>query len=118
MLIKAKGQQMQTLKYFGLFFILISLQLFAQEYNCITASIQEVAAQSRGRWLPSEGTINVLIVFAEFPDDNYDINNTKWVKGNAPQNMNNWVDQTWSATPTQGSLTHYFNEMSGINSIS
>lgn len=27
--------------------------------------------------------------------------------------MNNWVDQTWSSTPTQGSLTHYFNEMSG-----
>ncbi|MEW6653769.1 MAG: T9SS type A sorting domain-containing protein [Bacteroidota bacterium] len=104
---------MKTLKYAAILFLLISMQLFAQEYNCITASIQEVAAQSKGRWLPSEGTINVLIVFAEFPDDNYDINNTRWVKGNAPQNMNNWVDQTWSSTPTQGSLTHYFNEMSG-----
>lgn len=101
---------MKTLKYFGIIFLLISLQLFAQEYNCITASIQQVAAQNRGRWLPSEGTINALIVFAEFPDDNYDINNTKWVKGNAPQNMSNWIDQT---SPTQGSLTHYFNEMSG-----
>ncbi|MBA4320577.1 MAG: hypothetical protein C0412_19455, partial [Flavobacterium sp.] len=27
--------------------------------------------------------------------------------------MNDWVDQTWSSNPTQGSLTHYFNEMSG-----
>ena len=104
---------MKTLKYFGIVFLLISLQLYAQEYSCINASVQQVAAQSRGRWLPSEGNLNVLIIFAEFPDDNYDINNTKWVRGNAPQNMSGWVDQTWSATPTQGSLTHYFNEMSG-----
>ncbi|MBI1938039.1 MAG: T9SS type A sorting domain-containing protein [Ignavibacteriales bacterium] len=104
---------MKTIKYFWLFFVLISSQLSAQEYNCITASIQEVAMQSKGRWLPSEGTINVLIVFAEFPDDNYDIYNTRWVKGSEPQNMSNWVDQTWSSSSTQGSLTHYFNDMSG-----
>ncbi|MFA3784169.1 hypothetical protein ABRY23_14005 [Melioribacteraceae bacterium 4301-Me] len=100
---------MKTLKYFVIFSMVISFQLFGQEFNCITASIQEVPAQSRGRWLPSEGTINVLIVFAEFSDDNYDIYNSRWVKGSAPQNMNNWVDQTWSSNPTQGSLTHYFN---------
>ncbi len=105
---------MKTLKYFAAIFLLLSLQqLYAQDYNCITASIQEVAAESRGRWLPSEGNLNVLIVFAEFPDDNYDVNNPKWVKGSAPQNMSGWVDQTWTATPTQGSLTHFFNEMSG-----
>ncbi|MBK7104476.1 MAG: T9SS type A sorting domain-containing protein [Ignavibacteriae bacterium] len=26
--------------------------------------------------------------------------------------MGKWIDQTWSTNPTQGSLTHYFNEMS------
>ncbi|MHB8905748.1 MAG: T9SS type A sorting domain-containing protein [Melioribacteraceae bacterium] len=104
---------MKTLKYSVIIYLLISLQLFAQEYNCITVSLPAVAAQNKGRFLPSEGIINVLIVFAEFPDDNYDINNARWVKGNAPQNMNNWIDQTWSSNPTQGSLTHYFNEMSG-----
>lgn len=80
---------MKNLKYFGLFLILISFQLFAQESNCIRTSVQEVAAQSKGRWLPSEGTINVLIVFAEFPDDGYDTSNTRWIKGSEPQNMNN-----------------------------
>jgi hypothetical protein len=104
---------MKTLKYIVTLYITISFHLFAQVYNCVTVSVQEVPAQSKGRWLPSEGTINVLIIFAEFPDDNYDINNMRWVKSNSPQNMNNWVDQTWSANPTQGSLTHYFNEMSG-----
>lgn len=104
---------MKTLKHIAILFLLISFQLFAQEYNCIMASLPEVALQHKGRWLPSEGTIKVLIIFAEFPDDSHDIYNTRWVKGNAPQNMNNWVDQTWSSTPTQGSLTHYFNEMSG-----
>lgn len=38
--------------------------------------------------------------------------NATWVKGQAPTNMQSWVDQTWSANPTQGSMTHYFNEMS------
>ncbi len=83
---------MKALKYFGIIFLLISLHLNAQEYNCISASVAQVAAQSRGRWLPSEGNLNVLIVFAEFPDDNYDINNIRWVKGSAPQNMIGWVD--------------------------
>lgn len=26
--------------------------------------------------------------------------------------MQGWVDQTWSSNPTQGSMTHYFNDMS------
>ncbi len=65
-----------------------------------------------GYKLPSEGSINILMVFAEFPDDQYDTANTRWVKGQPPQNMDNWVDFTWSNNPTQGSLTHYFNDMS------
>lgn len=68
--------------------------------------------QIGGYILPSEGTINVLFIFAQFSDDNYDTTNATWVKGQAPANMQSWVDQTWSANPTQGSMTHYFNEMS------
>lgn len=68
--------------------------------------------QIGGFALPSEGTIRVLFVFAQFPDDNHDISNSTWVKGQAPANMQSWVDQSWSANPTQGSMTHYFNEMS------
>ncbi|MFA8342906.1 MAG: T9SS type A sorting domain-containing protein, partial [Rhodothermaceae bacterium] len=65
-----------------------------------------------GHALPSIGNLHILIVFAEFPDDNYQPSNSRWIKGQAPANMNGWIDQTWSASPTQGSLTHYFNEMS------
>ena len=104
---------MKKINYGVLFCLLFSIQLFAQNDNCVSASIQQVPIQSKGRWLPSEGTLNVLIVFAEFPDDKFDTTNTKWIKRNAPQNMNSWIDQTWSSNPTQGSLTHYFNEMSG-----
>lgn len=70
------------------------------------------SGQIGGYALPSEGTISVLFVFAQFPDDNYDTLNTTWVKGQAPTDMQGWIDQTWSSNPTQGSMTHYFNEMS------
>lgn len=65
-----------------------------------------------GYKLPSEGSLHILMIFAEFPDDSYDVSNSRWVKGQAPLNMNNWVDPSWSTSPTQGSLTHYFNDMS------
>ena len=68
--------------------------------------------QIGGYALPSEGTINVLVVFAQFPDDNYDIGNSSWPKGGNPGNYTNWVDQTWTGNPTPWSLTDYFNQMS------
>jgi hypothetical protein len=57
-----------------------------------------------GYKLPSEGSLHILMIFAEFPDDSYDVSNSRWVKGQAPLNMNNWVDPSWSTSPTQGSL--------------
>jgi hypothetical protein len=65
-----------------------------------------------GLYLPSSGTIKVLFIFAQFPDDKYDTTNISWVKGQAPANMAGWVDSIWSINPTQGSMTHYFNDMS------
>ncbi|MCX6150827.1 MAG: T9SS type A sorting domain-containing protein [Ignavibacteriales bacterium] len=70
------------------------------------------SGQMGGYLLPSEGTIKALFIFAQFKDDMYDTTNVGWTKGQGPANMNGWVDQTWSSTPTQGSMTHYFNEMS------
>lgn len=71
--------------------------------------------QIGGYALSSEGTMNVLIVFCQFPDDNYVVNDSYWVKGQAPANMNEWVNQTWTSDPIEGSLTHYFNSMSFNN---
>ncbi|MBU1679431.1 MAG: hypothetical protein KKD86_11385 [Bacteroidetes bacterium] len=88
---------------------------YAKNYNDDDLPVQAYYSYQYGKgglWLPSKGNMHVLVVFAEFPDDKYDTTNTRWVKGQAPQNMTSWVDQTWSSNPSQGSLTHYFNEMS------
>jgi M6 family metalloprotease-like protein len=104
-------------KIFLLFFLIINT-VIAQfepqtELICIEGSSKTAyAGQLGGYILPSEGTVNVFIVFVQFPDDNYDTSNPYWVKGQAPENMNSWVNQTWSSNPIQGSMTHYFNEMS------
>lgn len=85
----------------------------SEEMLCAPSGIEHVwEGQIGGYVLPSEGTINVLFIFAQFPDDAWDSTNASWPKGQAPANMQEWVDQTWSANPTQGSMTHYFNEMS------
>ncbi len=73
---------------------------------------QQDSIQTKGMWLPSIGEINVLFIFAQFPDDNYDTLNSRWPKGGEPIDMKKWVDEKWSETPAQGYMTHYFNEMS------
>jgi M6 family metalloprotease-like protein len=65
-----------------------------------------------GLYLPSIGDIHIMIIFAEFPDDTYETSDPRWIKGYPPANMNNWIDSIWTGYPTQGSLTHYFAEMS------
>ena len=73
---------------------------------------QQDSIQEKGMWLPSIGEINVLFIFTQFPDDNYDTLNSRWPKGSEPIDIGKWVDEKWSENPTQGSMTHYFNEMS------
>ena len=73
---------------------------------------QQDSLETKGIYLPSVGEINVLFIFVQFPDDNLDPENPIWPKGGEPANMKKWVDEKWSESPTQGSMTHYFNEMS------
>lgn len=108
---------MKNLYYFILIIIIISsVDIRANngdgETECVLSKTTSWNGQIGGYALPSEGTINVLFIFAQFPDDNYDKSNLTWIKGQAPANMQSWVDQTWSSNPTEGSMTHYFNEMS------
>ncbi len=70
------------------------------------------SSQLGGRYKPASGTFKVLVIYAQFTDDNTDISNPNWVKGQAPTYMNGTVDETWSANPTSGSMTHFFNDMS------
>lgn len=100
---------------FVLIYIFMYINLSAQDSTmlCMATAPENISVNQIGGYLlPSEGTINVLFIFAQFPDDNFDTSNSTWVKGQAPIDMQGWVDQTWTTNPTQGSMTHYFNEMS------
>ena len=65
-------------------------------YNCVpdegvgTLSIE--AIQMGGRYIPSRDTFHVLVVFVQFPDDNFDTTNTLWPKGQPPTYLNTFVD--------------------------
>ncbi|MCP5062250.1 MAG: T9SS type A sorting domain-containing protein [Ignavibacteriae bacterium] len=104
-------------KYIIVLVLLLNCMLFANTNssteNCCVGSTTSYTYGAGGYKLPSIGELNVLIVFAEFSDDNYLTTDSRWITEQAPNDMNNWVDQTWSTNPTQGSLTHYFNDMSG-----
>lgn len=106
------------MKYLKLLFLFLSVTVFAQNGTPETdfyfpAVSGNYTYGAGGYKLPSEATVNLLLIFAEFPDDQYQITNSRWVKGQPPQNMGNWIDLNYSSNPTQGSLTHYFKDMSG-----
>lgn len=65
-----------------------------------------------GKYIPSQGTLKTLIIFAQFPDDSLDVDHPEWPKNAAPRLLNTWVDSVESSPPTPGSLTDYFHQMS------
>jgi len=80
--------------------------------SCMIGVTSNASSQVGGRWRTAEGTLNVLFVLAQFPDDSFSVNNTTWPKGSAPTYMNDLVDTSWTGTPTPGSITDYFAQMS------
>lgn len=80
-------------KTFMMFYLLFfsGTCALAQEEQMMCLTSAPTTATPYGYILPSIGTVNVLMVFAQFPDDNYDINNSIWIKGQSPANMNNWI---------------------------
>ncbi|HMN23864.1 MAG TPA: T9SS type A sorting domain-containing protein [Ignavibacteriaceae bacterium] len=101
--------------YLQVIFAVSVSNIFSQneQMNCVT-NYTETAwnGQLKGRHITSEGTLKVLFIFAQFPDDMYDNSNSTWIKGQQPNNMNNWVDSTWNTSATTGFMTDYFNDMS------
>ena len=49
-----------------------------ENYQCVPAGRSYMAIQPGGRYIPAQDTFHVLIVFVEFPDDQFDVNNPKW----------------------------------------
>ncbi len=70
--------------------------------------------QPGGIDLPATGSIHTLFIFARFPDDKYLPDDKRWPAGDAPARMKDhtWVDSVWTSSPTTGSMTDYFNQMS------
>lgn len=79
---------------------------------------ESLAEQKGGKWMTARDTLNVLVVFVQFPDDAYDTTYTLWptkpVSGiyPGPTFLNTYIDSTASQMTTNGNLTHYFREMS------
>ena len=86
-----------------LIFLIFRVLLFSQDKD-----------QPGGRDLPTEGKIHAQFIFAQFPDDNFQINDSRWPKGSVPQKMKDhtWADSMWNENATPWSLTDYFNQMS------
>ncbi len=95
----------------AVFFSLSSAQELLQA-SCNLEATTTSSTQRGGRYITASGSLNVLFVYIQFPDDNYLPNNTYWPKGQAPAYMDATIDSVWSSTPTQGSFSDYFNQMS------
>ncbi len=67
---------------------------------------------NQGLYLTAKDTLHVLIIYAQFPDDNYDINNSNWTKNQPPIFLQTFIDSTADQNSQDGNLTHYFREVS------
>ena len=86
--------------------------LAGQSDTCNFAITTTPSTQVGGRYITASGTLNVLCVYVQFPDDNWLPSSSWWLKGQPPTYMNSTVDSVWSSTPTAGGITDFFNQMS------
>ncbi|MDP2303025.1 MAG: hypothetical protein Q8N03_11450 [Ignavibacteria bacterium] len=76
------------------------------------------AIQAGGMWQTAHDTLNVVVVFVQFPDDMYDTTYSGWptkpLKGEypGPTYLKTFIDSTRFQMSTNGNLTHYFRQMS------
>jgi hypothetical protein len=96
-----------------LFVLLYSLNIviFGQDLLCGTTGTDQSLNQTGGLYIPSQGTLKVLIVFARFKDDNSYHN--YWPAGSPPPNYQSYIDPNTSTNSTNYlNLTNYFKQMS------
>ena len=81
--------------------------------NTNTVSTQSYSSNppGNGRYITAHGTLKVLVVFAQFPDDHSSVSG--WPDGQPPDMMSTFIDSTTSEQSTNKyNLTNYFNTMS------
>jgi hypothetical protein len=104
-----------------IFLFSLNTNSFGQYYDCGTVSTQAqvlnqgigaLSSQTGGIYIPAQGTLKVLIVFARIKDDNSPHN--YWTAGSPPPNYQSYIDSTTSQSSTNFlNLTNYFHQMSG-----
>ncbi|MDR3611516.1 MAG: hypothetical protein P4L27_13190 [Ignavibacteriaceae bacterium] len=96
-----------------LIMILFSLNnlVFGQDMLCGTTGPGTISTQTGGIYIPSQGTLRVLVVFARFKDDNS--THDYWDAGSPPPHYQSYIDSNTSTGSTNYlNLTNYFNQMS------
>lgn len=83
------------------------------------AGEEEITAIQRGgKWMSAKDTLNVLVVFVQFPDDRFDTSYSPWPTNPSlqvypgPTYLNTFIDSLPSQLTDNANLTHYFREMS------
>lgn len=91
----------------------------ASEAVCgFTGTGSTTATQVGGQWISARDTVHVLVVFVQFPDDNYDTTYSLWPTYPSlgiypgPTFMSEYIDSVPSQLTTNGNLTHYCRDMS------
>lgn len=83
------------------------------EQNCGTPMSTKSMSQLGGVYLPSIGTIRILIVFVEFRGDMTDPSNTQWPYNSPPIFINTVIDANAKQHSTDpNNLTYFFRQMS------
>jgi M6 family metalloprotease-like protein len=88
---------------------------FAQtDFSCATvppAGESINPTETRGIYLPAQGDLKILVVFARFKDDTTPHN--EWPAGSGPPGYTTWIDPTMQTGSTNlENFTHYFKTMS------
>ena len=95
-------------------FIIILVSISFTFSSNLQAGVDNVCGTTSGSsapYLPTSGTIKVLVIFAQFKDDPQ-IDNNGWAKNSYPSWANTFVNSSTGGSYPWNNLSHYFNEMS------
>lgn len=101
--------------------VFATLLLLAVAISCQQAHSQDECAtpatfvdtQVGGVYLPSVGTIRILVVFVEFRGDETDPTNPQWPSNSSPLFLNSVIDANANQYSTDpNNLTYFFRQMS------
>jgi M6 family metalloprotease-like protein len=66
-----------------------------------------------GEWITASGTLKVMMIFIDFPDDALDPTNSTWPVGSGPNYLSNIIDVTAGQNSgINANITTYFRDMS------